>query len=274
MLVMGCDGCLEFRVDPMTAAEAALTEVPDFLLQRSKARRALLAGDAAGAAAAGAAASAGGEVEASTSAAAAETANAAPVVATPVKVAPVPPWVQESQRRPKIPIWASSVLAILPLWALVYALTLDPATPKTLGPVAEGTVVFSKCASCHGAAGGGNNGPAFTNGAVIRTFPKPADHVRWVILGTSGFIDKKIPTYGAENKPVEASKNMPAWGVALTPTELLSVVRYEREKFGGEKYNAEDWEKGVVDMLKSEFPDKAAAYETVIKSWKTLPAGA
>jgi len=259
----------------MTAAEAALTEVPDFLLQRSKARRALLAGDAAGAAAAGAAATTGGAVEAASSTAAAETASAAPIVAAPVAVAPVPPWVEESRRRPKIPIWASSVLAILPLWALVYALTLDPATPTTLGPIAEGTAVYGgKCSSCHGAAGGGNNGPAFTGGAVVRTFPKPADHVRWVILGTAGFIDKKIPTYGANNTPVDAAKNMPGWGTSLKPAELLSVIRYEREKFGGETYKAEDWEVGVVDMLKSEFPDQAAAYETVIKSWKTLPAGA
>lgn len=166
------------------------------------------------------------------------------------------------------------MLAILPLWALVYALTLDPATPTELGPIGEGTAVYSKCASCHGAAGGGNNGPAFTGGAVLRTFPKPADHVRWVILGTSGFIDKKIATYGANNTPVDAAKNMPAWGTALKPAELLSVVRYEREKFGGETYKAEDWEKGVVDMLKAEFPDLAASYEEVIKKWKTLPAGA
>lgn len=272
--MVGSDGCLEFRVNPMTAAEAALTEVPDFLLQRSKARRALLAGDAAGAAAAGAAAAAGGEVESAATGGEVESASSAPVVAAPAEVEPVPPWVEESRRRPKIPIWASSVLAILPLWALVYALTLDPATPKELGPVAEGTAVYSKCASCHGAAGGGNNGPAFTGGAVVKTFPKPADHVRWVILGTAGFIDKKIATYGANDTPVDAARNMPAWGTALKPAELLSVVRYEREKFGGEQYNAEDWEVGVVDMLKSEFPDLAASYEEVIKGWKTLPAGA
>lgn len=246
-----------------------MTEVPDFLLQRSKARRAALAGDPAGAASA-TAASAGGEVEAAASDEVTPTAATAVAVAKPPE--PVAPWVEANLSRPKIPIWASSVLAILPLWAFMYALTLDPPTAKTLGPLAEGAIVYSQCASCHGATGGGGSGPALSGGAVLATFPKPADHVKWVILGTNGFIDRKIATYGAKNTPVEASKNMPGWGTSLKPMELLSVVRHEREKLGGEKYVAEDWEKGVVEMLEKDFPDKAAEYKKVIESWKTLPA--
>ena len=49
---------------------------------------------------------------------------------------------EAAQSRKKIPVWAVPVLALLPIWAVVYALTLDPPTEAT-GPLTIGAEVYS-----------------------------------------------------------------------------------------------------------------------------------
>jgi mono/diheme cytochrome c family protein len=91
-----------------------------------------------------------------------------------------------------------------------------------------------RCAGCHGEAGGGGTGPAFTGGAVLVTFPEGTcnDHIRWIELGSDNWPD---PTYGAPGIPVGSSGAvMPGFGDDLTPEELAAVVIYERVAFGGE----------------------------------------
>jgi mono/diheme cytochrome c family protein len=207
-----------------------MTEVPEHLLARSRARR-----EAAGLATpseggATPAPSAGTEVApAATTAAATPAPAAAPPPPPPPK--PDPPYVQAYKNRKKIPVWAMPALAVLPLWAFIYANTLEKPPAATAGPLAEGKQIYDSvaaCAGCHGSDGGGGTGPAFKNGAVGQTWPNFKDHIRWVSLGDANWPGN---TYGAQNKPKHSG--MPSFAGTLTPMQIALVVRYEREVLGG-----------------------------------------
>lgn len=213
-------------------AEAALTEIPEHLLQRSRERRAALG-------------LGGGETPATApaeSAAPAETAPAAaaapapaPTPAAPVeeaKVAPPRPdpiYVQAAKRRKRIPVWAMPVLAALPLWGYVYVRTLEAPPSGESDPLVLGTELFlANCASCHGASGDGAGGaPAFVDGAVVQTWPDWRDHVMWVKLGDANWPGS---TYGAQNKP--KTTGMPSFGGQLSDQEIAQIVLHERELAG------------------------------------------
>lgn len=204
-----------------------MTEVPEHLLARSRARR-----EAAGLATpseegATPAPSAGTDVEPAASAAVATpAAAAAPPPPPPPK--PDPPYIQAYKNRKKIPAWAMPALAILPVWAFVYANTLETPPAAATGPLANGAKIYNNCASCHGGSGGGGTGPGFTDGALAATFPNFKDQIRWVSLGSA---DWPGDTYGANNTPKRGG--MPGWAAQLTPLEIAEVVRYEREVLGG-----------------------------------------
>ncbi len=219
-----------------------MTEIPEHLLQRSRERRAALGlgGDAPAAPPAAStgsdiAATAGGDRAPATAAAAAAPAR----VETPVKVvAPPPPHVEAALRRKKVPLWAMPVLLGLPIWAYTYVGTLEDPPVEAAGLVAEGEELYAaKCASCHGASGGGGVGPAMSGGAVLDTWPDAADHMEWIALGSA---DWGRPTYGAQAKPVGGG--MPGFGGGSDPLsqhELLAVVMYERVEFGGDAASEE-----------------------------------
>jgi mono/diheme cytochrome c family protein len=72
----------------------------------------------------------------------------------------------------------------------------------------DGSAVFSdNCAGCHGADGGGNNGPPLNNGLVVANFPDPADQVDVVTNGRGP---------------------MPSFGGRLSPEEIEAVVEFTR----------------------------------------------
>jgi mono/diheme cytochrome c family protein len=119
-------------------------------------------------------------------------------------------------------------LALLPLWAFIYANTLEKPPAAASGPLARGAKIFEQCAACHGATGGGGVGPAFTAGVLGKDWPKFQDQIRWVALGSAGWPGS---TYGATNKPKQGG--MPAWASQLTPLQIAEVVRYEREVLSG-----------------------------------------
>ena len=164
------------------------------------------------------------------------------------------PYAQAAAARKKIPVWAVPVLLFLPLWGFLYWGTLDPAPVKTTGILAEGAAVYAKCAACHGANGTGNGAtiPALTT--VYDTFPKFADQAWWVINGSKA-VNVGSP-YGSPTRP-EGQRisvgGMPGWAQGLTAKELLSVVYYERVRFGKED------------------PTKLAALEAIAQNPK-LPA--
>lgn len=253
-----------------------MTEVPEHLLQRSRDRRSALGlggGDIAAAAAPKPAAEVA--VADSGAAPAASAASAAPAPATQAapetKAEPVAPYVEAGMRRKKIPVWAMPVLAALPIWAIIYAGTLDKETPKQQGPLALGTEVYTAkgCAGCHGGSGGGASGPALTN--LSADFPNPADQLFWVMEGSDGFKAKGLATYSEAQKPVKGG--MPGWATTLTAEELIGVVRHEREAFSGEKFDAATYDK-MLEMIAKEFPDRQAEFKEAIDAFKLLPSDA
>jgi mono/diheme cytochrome c family protein len=227
---------------------APVTEIPEHLLKRSRERRAALGlggGDAGGGDAPPEAPSGGGEsaepspVPARAAAAPAEataTSSAPPVAAPPP---PPPPYVQAALERPRIPRWALPVLGILPLWALIYAGTLVAHEPGITDPVLQTgqTVYNAQCAACHGATGAGGTGRQLNGGNVLLTFSDPQQHIEWVTNGSPAagtpYGDPARPG-GQHISQSDGYGKMPAFGSALTPEEIVAVVRYEREIIGGE----------------------------------------
>ncbi|MEW6155170.1 MAG: cytochrome c [Actinomycetota bacterium] len=218
-----------------------MTQVPDHLLERSRARRAALGlgGDAPEAPPAAAA----GDAGAAQAPAMAEAPLAAPAPAParpgatpgpatpsgpPAPAAPLPDYVRDPGPKSGIPYWVMPILLILPLWAIVYMgsfgeRVLPDATPTPAG------LYTTYCAACHGAAGQGGVGPAVGGGESIATFPDEEDHVTWVVEGSS---TKRGQPYGdpsrAGGQRVATSGGMPGFAGILTDEEIRQVVAYER----------------------------------------------
>lgn len=103
------------------------------------------------------------------------------------------------------------------------------ALPAALG--ADGRAVFvdtGKCASCHGATGGGGVGPKLSGGAVVATFENPVDQVRWVMLGSTD----GASVYQSVGKTPKGG--MPGFADSLTLTQVVEVVLYERQNIAGQ----------------------------------------
>lgn len=217
-----------------------VTEIPEHLLKRSQARRAAMGGGGAGDAGGGDGGGAAATPESTPGTGVAPAAAAAaPAAATPTEVAPaapepVPPYVEAALRRKRVPLWALPVLAALPIWAFVYAATLEPPSLGEADPLTFGEQVYaSNCATCHGATGGGGVGPAM-NG-LTDNFSDPADQIEWIQLGSAGFQSEGRSTYGDNATPIAGG--MPGWEGVLTPEEIAAVVFYERTAFSGEEPN-------------------------------------
>jgi mono/diheme cytochrome c family protein len=195
---------------------------------------------------------------------------AAAAPAAPALPDPVAPWVEAAQTRRKIPFWAVPVLALMPLWAVVYALTLDPATPTEPGPVQLGAEIYAGqgCSGCHGAGGAGAGAvPALD--LVAEHFPEPADMITWIALGSAGYqaagIDEYAPGIGVAG-------GMPAFGDSLSAEELMAVVLHERSAYGGEAFDAAVWEEGWEESLGELLPpEKVDEYTAVLEEWKADP---
>lgn len=222
-----------------------MTEVPEHLLERSRQRRAALGlGGGESAPAAPPADAGAGEATPATTASATPAAAAAatPAVAPePAAPEPVPPYVEAALRRKKVPVWALPVVALLPLWAFLYAGSLSEPEVELEGQLALGATIYQQCAGCHGANGGGGSGRQLSGGEVLATFPTIEGQLEFVAVGTTGFSGKP---YGNPDRPggqhIGGSfGNMPAFIGTLTPDELLAVVRHERETLGGEMIPAE-----------------------------------
>ena len=223
-----------------------MTEVPEYLLERSRQRRLELTGEAGPAPGA----PAGGEAAAATPVAAspgapAATPAASPLPAVPPAAPPPPPpppkpWVQAALGRQKIPYWVMPVLLFLPIWAFMYIGTLEEPTRAATGILADGAEVYAQnCAVCHTATGAGSGtGPRLNEGEVLLTFPDDpqnlglAQHVTWVALGTDGTGEGN--PYGAPERGREAGwfANMPGHYDDLTATEILAAVLHERTVHG------------------------------------------
>jgi mono/diheme cytochrome c family protein len=214
------------------AAGGPVTEIPEHLLKRSKQRRSAIGGGEGGDESTDApAAKAEGSADAPAAVAKAPATPAPKAVEpAPKPPAPLPPYIEAAKRRHKIPVWAMPVLALLPVWAIIYANSMQEPPLGENDPMARGEALYdSHCSSCHDSTGGGGVGPALNNGAVLQTWPEAKDHIDWVNVGSNGWAGD---TYGAQNK--EKKGNMPGFESQLEEEEILLIVRYEREAFGAE----------------------------------------
>lgn len=249
-----------------------MTEIPDHLLDRTRSRRQALGlpvsggdggggGDAAaGAPAAAAAGGSGGAVATASSQPKGPVAPSGPAAAARPAVKPPAPYIEASLKRRRIPVWAMPVVAILPLWAFLYAGTLEPPKVTTLSlrqTGAEEYVGAAGCSACHGATGGGGVGPALAAGAVIATFPNPVDHVRWVILGSADGEE----VYSAAGK--QPKGGMPAFGETLTLDQIVATVLHERTDLSAQPVEAEAEQWADLRQLPEEFPDLGYTEEQV-----------
>lgn len=225
------DHSLRPTQDPSLTAEIALTEVPEHLLRKAKEARARLTGEALPDEAPTESANAPAVVE---GAAAPAKATLAPMPADPPAPPPPPenPAVTAALGRAKIPAWVMPVLLFLPVWAFLYVGTNEE--PTRVPPVLAtgGEVYEAQCASCHGAEGGGGVGPAFSDGAIIETFPDWADHIEWVVKGTEGYQAEGRAIYGADKEVGGSGNLMPAFGEKLSAKDLMAVIFYERIEHG------------------------------------------
>ncbi|MGY9071865.1 MAG: c-type cytochrome [Acidimicrobiales bacterium] len=235
-----------------------MTEVPDYLFERSRDRRRALGlldddGGSEGSAASGGAASPAAVSSGPTTADLVAAAKAA-AVATPAPAPePDPSWVVAANSRHKIPMWVLPVLFCLPLWGFVYVKLTEPA-PAGITALAEGATVFSgNCSSCHIGTGGGTEdggtGRPLWNGEAVLTFPTLEDDgsgysamETWIQIGTDG---TGVGTpYGDPNRQGGAhvagdGGAMPAFGEKLSDHQIYAVSRYVREQLSGEEITPE-----------------------------------
>jgi mono/diheme cytochrome c family protein len=263
-----------------------VTEIPEHLLKRSRERRAALEDDpGASAAAEPTAATTPAPTQASTAAPAATSAapagrGQAAVPAAPPPAKPDSFVVANYKKRNRIPFWAMAALALLPIWAFMYARAVTTQAEQAAGPLAVGSDTYSVCASCHGGSGEGGVGYPFTGGEVLESFPHIEDQVRFVYYGSEQYAAAGVDVYSdpeREGGPrVVFGRNgspMPGWGGNLTDAEILGVVCHERYDLGGgdptganateyEEWCAEDSEifadleaGGDIRTLADRFPD-------------------
>ena len=210
-----------------------MTEIPEHLLKRAKAAKAKAAGEAADT----------GTDDMTATAPATPAIPEATVPASPAPVveappAPVAPYVAAAHARRKIPWWAAGTLMLLPIWAIAYVGTLERPPQQTTGILATGSHVYeARCASCHGATGGGGSGYALADGEVLATFPTAAAQIQWVVIGSDGVGLGNQYGDPARGRVVEGG--MPAWGDVLTVEELIGVVLHERARLSGSNDDAD-----------------------------------
>jgi mono/diheme cytochrome c family protein len=208
-----------------------VTEVPEHLLQRSKAARQRAAGG--GGEGGDASAGAGAASTAVEPAAGSEVAPAAAAAVPVVPEKPVPPYVAAALRRPKIPKYALTVLAALPVWALVYAGSMVTSAPSD--PLfEEGQRVYvAQCSGCHGAGGGGGTGRPLNE--VVSVFPTNEDHIAWIENGSpAAGTPYGDPAVGRISGSGGFTTPMPGFKDTLSAEQIAAVAYYERVEFGGE----------------------------------------
>ncbi len=217
-----------------------MTEIPEHLLKRSRERRASLSGDeSASADPAGSPATPATTTPATPAAAATPTPARAATPAKPAApvVKPDPPYVAAAKQRHKIPWWAMSTLALMPLILFMYVRGLTPQEAQAEGPTAAGAEIYaSACASCHSADGSGGAGRPINNGDLQLTFPQIEWQLNFVYTGSQPHDGQPYGDPNREGGPhIGLQFNgaaMPQQGElaqgALTDAEILAVVCHER----------------------------------------------
>jgi hypothetical protein len=238
-----------------------VTEIPEHLLKRSKSAKTGKTGgddapatsEAAVTPAAAAAPAASGQPAALAKAAAAIGPDKAP---PPAK--PVPAYIAAANARKKMPIWAMGLVAALPLWAWIYAGTMQEQAVEDFFFIdaAEVYNVEGGCAGCHGAAGGGGTGYQFSNGEVVKTFPDPIDQMVHVARGSAAIAGQQYGDPAREGGAHVAGQLgvMPSLQNGLSLEHLELVIFHERVVLSGEDATSEAyvlWEEELRQKIES-----------------------
>lgn len=255
-----------------------MTEIPEHLLNRSKARRAGASGESTG------------ESTPATSTPA-TTAAATPAKSAeapkPKAVVPDPAYVVAAKTRRKIPFWAMAGLATLPVWAFLYLVAITPAEKAVAGPLAIGTEQYAGCAGCHGAAGAGGAGRVLYQGEVMKTFPHIEDMLNFVYTGSQKYQAAGLKVYGDPEReggahaPLSYNGNpMPQQGEmaggGLTEAQILGVVCHVRYDLSGADPASEEWAMEYETWCSPESPifkgleDGSTSFETIDKDFASL----
>ncbi|NNF56100.1 MAG: hypothetical protein HKN03_16860 [Acidimicrobiales bacterium] len=239
-----------------------MTEIPEHLLKRSKARKGTPAGDDASAAAS--ASTAVTPTESSGPAqppAIREAAAAIPRDPAPVAPKPVPPYVQAARTRKKMPMWAMAIIPFFTLlWAYSFAGTMQQ--PDVEDPLfTESAALYSSegCAGCHGAGGGGGVGYAFSDGEIYTTFPAPIDQMVHIARGSAAIAGSQ---YGDPDRAggarVAGNRGVMPNYPSLTQNQLELIVFHERATLGGEPTDSpayQEWMDHMREVEEGNAPD-------------------
>lgn len=207
-----------------------MVEIPDYLLERSREARARLQGTST-------------ETGEQTSAVVESTASSeqtAPAVteapeAEVEKVEPpkpIAPWVEAAKNRKKIPVWMAPVALFLPIWAFMIWGTLEEPSSNEGGPIAAGGEIYSQCAACHGAGGGGGVGYQLNEGEVVKTFPDVENHIAWVVNGSSAAGTPYGDQMREGGQRISQDQGVMPGFASLGSLQILEVVLYERVTHG------------------------------------------
>ncbi|WP_395152515.1 c-type cytochrome [Ilumatobacter sp.] len=167
-----------------------------------------------------------------------------------VSAAPLPPSnpVSAATQRNKIPYWVLPTLVLLPVFGFMYIRALTGGAASSPGPLTDGAALYSKCASCHGAAGGGVQGQGyqFSDGEVLATFPRIEDHIRFVHYGTDQYRLAGVAIYGDPARVggphITGERGaMPPFRDELTTAEIIAVVCHERYTLSGADPSSDDY---------------------------------
>ncbi len=256
-----------------------MTEIPEHLLKRAAERRAATAGKDASADASAAAPAAEGAPAAAGSAAPAKAEAKPPaplptLEPEPVKAAPELAVVAAAKNRKRVPYWAASLLALLPLWAFIYLFAIRVPPAGESDPLVIGHEVYvANCQSCHQADGsgadGGGTGQRLNEGHTLETFKDPLSMIHWIAYGAEGGA-RPDGTYGDLDRPGgpvninTLSGAMPGFGTGLTAEEYAAVVIYIREEFGGELYDPENEQGFTVEAFEADAGAVEAEVEATI----------
>ena len=111
---------------------------------------------------------------------------------------------------------------------------------------AQGRDIYrDSCAVCHGNDGQGGVGTPLAG--VASTFPDCEEHVRWITIGSSKWLDEVGPTYGSQGREIAGS--MPGFNGVRTDAEIRLAAAYQRVAFSGESEAAASAACGIAGEL-------------------------